>query len=188
MKKHTEMEIQILAVLSHIWAAIGATLSTAWGKFLIGAAFLGSLISPLNGILALTLVLVLIDAVFGISVSTKTKGRLCILSSRLRDTLLKATIYCGVIILFYLVESQIVDDWSLGAKVIFSITSAVELISIGANALILWPNLPILKLFSKMLESEIARKSGLDMVDVHKIFEKDEDKVDSADSANSATE
>ena len=186
--KRTEMKIQILAVLSHIWASVGATLSTAWGKLLMGAAFLGSLISPLNGILAITLILVLIDAALGISVSTKNKGKICILSSRLRDTLLKASVYCGTIILFYLVERQIIDDWNLGAKVIFGITSAVELISIGANALILWPDLPILKLFSRMLESEVARKSGLDMADVRKMLNKDEGKSDSASGADNTAE
>lgn len=151
-------------------------------------AFVGSLISPINGMLGLVLGLVVIDAVFGISVSTKKNGKFCVLSSRLRDTLIKAAIYCGAIILFYLVECQIVDDWSLGAKVIFGIVAAVELLSIGANMLVLWPDLPILKLFSKVLELEIARKSGVDVLDVKKILKSNEDKSDSDSTVDNTPE
>ena len=42
MKKHTEMEIQILAVLSHIWAAVVGLLSTGWGKMIALALLITS--------------------------------------------------------------------------------------------------------------------------------------------------
>ena len=161
MKKHTEMEIQILAVLSHIWAAVVGLLSTVWGKMIALALLVGATFAPISGLIHLTVAVVIIDALFGLAVTIKNKGWNKIMSSRLRDSIIKLFFYLLFIMLFFLIEQQLFEEWYIGCKVVFAITSGVEIWSILANMLILTPNLPFLRLFKKVFTSEMARKLGM---------------------------
>jgi len=164
--KRTEMEIQILTILSNIWFAINGFLSTCWGKIILAALFIGSTFAPISGLIHITLILVFIDMLFGIVVTVKTKGSKHLLSSRLRDSIIKLFFYLLFIMLFFMIEKELFDQWYIGAKAVFSITSGVEIWSILANMLILAPNLPFLKLLKKVLSAEMSKKLGLTDEDI----------------------
>ena len=61
----------------------------------------------------------------------------------------------------FLIEFQITGVECITPKIIFAVIGGVELWSISANALILQPQLPFLRLFKKYLVNEIGKK--LDM-------------------------
>lgn len=179
--KHTEMEIQILTILSNIWLAINGFLSTCWGKIVLAALFIGSTFAPISGLIHITLILVFIDMFFGVAVTVKTKGWKHLLSSRLRDSLIKLFFYLLFIMLFFLIEKELFDQWYIGAKAVFAITSGVEIWSILANMMILSPNLPFLKLLKKVLSAEMARKLGIEINELNET-------MDNTDSTNNPTD
>lgn len=179
--KRTEMEIQILTILSNIWLAINGFLSTCWGKIVLAALFIGSTFAPISGLIHITLILVFIDMFFGIFVTIKTKGWKHLLSSRLRDSLIKLFFYLLFIMLFFLIEKELFDQWYIGAKAVFAITSGVEIWSILANMMILSPNLPFLKLLKKVLSAEMARKLGIEITELNET-------MDNTDNTNNPTD
>ena len=137
--KRTEMEIQILTILSNIWLAINGFLSTCWGKIVFVALFIGSTFAPISGLIHLTLILVFIDMFFGIAVTVKTKGWKHLLSSRLRDSLIKLFFYLLFIMLFFLIEKELFDQWYIGAKAVLN-----GFTSLMAGAVLMWASVPTL--------------------------------------------
>lgn len=109
--------------------------------------------------------------IFGVLVTLKTKGKNKIVSSKLRNSLYKGFFYTMFISLTYLVEIQMMDA-CIGPKVAFAVIAAVEMWSISANALILYPNFPFLKLFKKFLAAEIGKKLEIDKDEVEDILSK----------------
>ena len=79
--------------------------------------------------------------------------------------------------LTFLVELQMMDV-CIGPKVAFAVIAAVEMWSISANALILNPNFPFLKLFKRFLTAEIGKKLEMNKDEVEDILNKksEEDK------------
>ena len=75
------------------------------------------------------------------------------------------------IIFTFLIEQQIVAESYISSKIIFAIMSGVELWSIAANALIIVPNFPFLRLFKKYLSSEIGKKLSLTQQEVEDLLE-----------------
>lgn len=171
------MEIQLTDVFKAVLASTSKFLSTAWGKLTSLMTFFASVgLADIAGILHFTLGLVAVDMAFGIAVTVKRKGWSHILSSRLRDSLVKALFYLIIIIALFLIEKNVVDGYALTAKLAFSVICGTELWSIMANMLVLMPNIPVLKMLSKMLEQEIAKKTGVDEAKVKEELESGENK------------
>lgn len=165
------MELQILNVLINIKSAIMSLLTSIWGKCLTAMIFIASIFAPIKGLLIVTFIIVLLDAILGVTVTIVKKGKGHILSSRLRDSLIKLLFYTILICTFFLVEREILDTSFYGAKGVFAILSAVEVISIIASMLILVPNMPILKLLRSVLTKEMAKKLGIDEQDIKDVIE-----------------
>lgn len=156
------MEIQLVTILANIWAAIVAFLATAYGKISMVALFIGSLIAPIETIVAVMVFIVILDFVLGIGVAIKTKGYGSILSSRLRDSVIKLFLYLLFLVLAHTIESQIFTDSYVSCKATFALFAGVEVWSILANLLILFPRIPILKLLKFILSKEMSKKLGID--------------------------
>ena len=175
--KGENMLINVAMVLLNIWTAVISILGTIWGKIVIFTLFLGSIFGTVAGLIHIVLILTTVDMIFGVLVTLKTKGKNEIMSSKLRNSLYKGFFYVMFISLTHLVEMQMMDI-DIGPKVAFAVISAVEMWSISANALILNPDLPFLKLFKRFLTAEIGKKLEIDKDEVEDIL----NKKDSPDS------
>lgn len=175
-KPDEDMMTNISTVLFNIGASITAVLSTIYGKLLTLILFIGAYFTSISGLIHTILILTMIDAIFGIRVSMKMYGKNSILSSKLRQTLYKIFFYLMFIILSFMIECQLAEDSIITAKIIFAIMAGVELWSIAANGLILHPNFPFLRLFSKYLSSEIGKKLSISSEEVDKILKAEQKK------------
>ena len=175
--KGENMLTNVAMVLLNIWTAVISIFATIWGKIVIFALFLGSIFGTIAGLIHIVLILTTVDMIFGVLVTLKTKGKNEIVSSKLRNSLYKGFFYVMFISLTHLVEMQMMDI-DIGPKVAFAVISAVEMWSISANALILNPDLPFLKLFKRFLTAEIGKKLEIDKDEVEDIL----NKKDSPDS------
>ena len=156
--KEDNMAHNILAVLANIGASLASVLATLYGRFIVLIVFLGAYFASISGMVHIMLLLVMIDAFFGIAVTVKKKGVGSVVSNRLRSTLYKMFFYLLFLVFTFLVEFQITGIDCITPKIIFALISGVELWSIAANALILTPNLPFLRIFKKYLSREISKK------------------------------
>ena len=157
-KEENMIEKSLLAVLTNIGLSIISILSTLWGKFIVLILFIGAYFASIAGMVHVIIALVFVDAIFGITVSVKTKGMGSILSGKLRNTLFKMFFYLFFMIFTFLIEFQITGVECITPKIIFAVIGGVELWSISANALILQPQFPFLRLFKKYLVNEIGKK------------------------------
>jgi len=157
----TDMSIQIIGVWKGIAIAFSNLCTSAWGKILVAGGFIGATFASISGLIHVMLVLCLIDLILGVSVTVYKKGLEHIISSRLRDTLIKISFYLILIMGLFLVETQLVNGYYLTSKAVFALISGVELLSIIASMLILFPNFPVLKLLKRILTKEMAKKLGL---------------------------
>lgn len=164
------MITNVLMVLANLMTAITSILSTIYGKMLVVILFLGSYFSSIAGLIHIILALTIIDGLFGVKVSIKTKGKDSILSYKLRQTIYKLFFYFMFIILVFLIETQLAEGSLITPKVVFAIMSGVELWSISANALILLPDMPFLRLFKKYLTAEISKKLSLSNEEVEELL------------------
>lgn len=164
--KEEHMGNNILAVLTNIGVSLTSVLATLYGKFIVLIVFLGAYFASIAGMVHTMLSLVIIDAIFGIIVSIRTKGIGSIMSNRLRNTLYKMFFYLLFLVFTFLVEFQITGIDCVTPKLIFALIAGVELWSISANALILNPKFPFLRIFKKYLSKEIGKKLDISPEDV----------------------
>lgn len=157
-KKRGEMEMQLILVSKNIGIAVSNMCSSIWGKLMLLVTFLSTTFIEIKPMLIIIMILTLIDFIFGIVVTVHKKGVKHIMSGRMRDSLVKLFFYIFLISGLFIVEKQLVDGYYISSKMIFAVASGIELLSISANALILFPNMPILKLFSKLLTKEMSKK------------------------------
>lgn len=167
MKKEVSgMELSLVVSLASIWSKIVALTSTCFGWIMGLFTFVLTFLLPVKDMFILLFIIIAADLIFGIWASILKKKN--ITSSKLRGTVIKTMIYLVVLSLAYAIENQF--GWNLINKVLFTIASSVELLSVCANLLIIRPNTPFLKLFTKILKGEIANKSNISEQDVEEIL------------------
>jgi hypothetical protein len=154
----TEMESQLLAVPAKMIAAIGSLWSSFTGYVITLTTFSLTYFMPVKELIHVVFALVIADTLFGVLVAIKRKGVSSILSSRLRNSIIKLFVYSVFIAGFFAIETNLIDGYYVTSRIIFAIASGVELWSIAANILILSPNLVFLRIFKKYLAQEMAKK------------------------------
>jgi len=177
-KQKNDMVLDIASVLTNFSAAITTTLATIWGKILLFSLFIAATFAGIAGLIHITLILCFVDMILGLGVTIYKKGWNHIMSSKLRNTLIKVFFYLLFLMLLFLIEKQLVDDFYITSKIAFAIISAVEMLSIAANTLILFPNFPFLKIFSKYLTKEMCKKLDIAEEDIDKILNENKIKND----------
>jgi len=146
--------IKLHEVASSVWGWV-ITILLAIGNFFVDyrLAFYG------------VLVCVVFDAVAGIWAAIK-QGKYA-RSELMRDTFSKIFAYGGALIIVVFIEEMVGKEGvNIGTNIIGACICATELWSIGANMLIVNPNLKFFKLFKTALVGEIARKLKLTEDDV----------------------
>ena len=175
-KNDDRMGVQFVSVLANFSAAITTTMTSIWGKILMCALFIGATFAGISGLIHITLILCAVDMILGVSVVVHKKGWNHILSSKLRNTLIKMFFYLLFLMMLFLIETQLVDGYFITSKLAFAIISSVEMLSIAANILILFPNFPFLKIFSKYLTKEMCKKLDMAEDDIDKIMNENKKK------------
>jgi hypothetical protein len=174
--KRSEMEIQIILVIKSILTSIITFCCSLPGKVVMLMGFFGALgLGAISPLIHIIIGFVFVDLLMGLAVSIKLKGWNSILSSKLRNSLIKMFFYLLIIIGLFVIETQLVDGYALTAKLAFGLIAGTELWSIMANMLILLPDLPALNLLKKFLQKEISKKTEIDEKDVEEMLKKGEE-------------
>lgn len=122
---------------------------------------------PVREMFHVLFLLLLVDIITGILASRKNKQAFT--SDKARSSFYKLLVYLIVLCLMFIVEKAI--GLNITLKVLFSVSYAIEFVSISANLLILRPNMPILRLISGALIGEISNKMNMDKDKVEEILE-----------------
>lgn len=114
---------------------------------------------------------VVMDLIWGIFASVKMKKFTT--SELMRDTVAKFAVYGTAILTFCFLDKMIGESVTLTTVVICSVIMLVELWSSCANALIVFPNFPFLRLMLPVLEGEIANKLHIETNKVREVLYKE---------------
>lgn len=139
-------------------------LSTVWGWCVAVGVVLADFISGYEMSVQFVVIVTMLDAVWGIAVSVKRKK--FALSELGRDTIGKIAVYGTALVSMIMVDKQVALDTKITTSIIAAAIILVELWSCCANALIIFPNMPFLRLMQPVLTGEIARKLNMDEKDV----------------------
>lgn len=145
-----------MEVIRHIMNKIGWLLSSIWGwGVTLIAAFVNFIGGERLAFLAVG-VAILIDLFWGVAVAIK-RGKF-LKSYLMRATFPKIAGYGSGLLTILLVERIFGFDWFIATKLACGIAVACEFISFSANILIIYPNFPFFRLFTKYLQGEIGAK------------------------------
>lgn len=178
--KKSQMELSIISVVTNFFAKSAAVLQSCWGWLGTVALSFLAFIAPISTMLIVLLVIVLVDLLLGVYINRKH-----IQSSKLRNTVVKASFYMTVIILAFAIENAL--GLLILAPIIFAICALVELISVIANMSIVLPNIKVFNVIRQVLKTEIANKANLTGDEVDKLLEHRDEIDDMLDKSETST-
>jgi hypothetical protein len=136
----------------------------AFARLIAGAGIVVAFFAPESYTFGVVFVAILLDAVFGITVSLKN-GKF-VLSKLMRVTTFKMFSYGAALVMFYLAERLMHDSGLVGVKVAAGWALACEFWSMSASILIIWPDAYFFRIMRVHLRGEMAAKLGNDIADV----------------------
>lgn len=154
--------------LIHFFEKLQLILSTAWGWLAGALLILFNAVVAQKVTITLVVAVVVLDLVWGIAASVKEKRFTT--SELMRDTVAKFAVYGTAILTFCFIDRVMGESVTLTTAVIGGVIILVELWSIAANALIVFPNMPFLRLLFPVLTGEIASKLGITAEEVRQAF------------------
>lgn len=110
------------------------------------------------------LVAIVLDAIFGVSVSLRNGG--FVLSKLMRVTTFKIFSYGAALVMVYLAERLLHDNGLVGIKIAAGWALACEFWSMSASILIIWPEAYFFRIMRVQLRGEMIAKLGNDVADV----------------------
>ena len=116
------------------------------------------------------LVATILDLIWGIAAALRQKR--FALSELARNTISKLAVYGTALAIFVAFERMIDVDNSLSLPIVASVIVLVETWSFAANALIVYPDFPLLSLLKKVLTGEIANKLHIEEREVDKYLKR----------------
>lgn len=150
---------------------IGNAFSTVLGWFIAICTALITFISPEKTSFIVVGLAILADLFWGIAASIKTKK--FFLSTALRDTVKKIGIYSfallGAMAIEYIAHAE---GTFIAVRTIAIFAAVCEFWSMSASMLIIYPNMPFLKIFRGQLKGEIESKLSKN-VDIDEIFKEE---------------
>jgi len=149
----TTLCLKLEMVLQTVWGWLAVTLVSVYNFFL-----------PEGYAFTLVLVMILLDAVFGLSVAVK-QGNFA-LSKLGSITLFKISAYFAALVFTFMVEKLAHDQGFIGVKVAAGWAAICEFWSMSASILIIWPNAPFFRIMRRHLKGEIASKLGQSVDDI----------------------
>lgn len=158
---------KVSTFLSHVWDRLETILQTIQGWLVWLGLLLLDYIAGHEMAIGLVIGVTLMDAVWGIAVSIK-RGKFA-LSELARLTVAKFAVYGCALLTFVGIDRVI--DMDITTSIIAAAITLVELWSASGSMLILYPNMPFLKLLKKALKGEIASKLHIAPEEVDGVLE-----------------
>lgn len=163
------MEEQILKVLKNFWESVSNLCVSLIGQLWILITVYWVQMDDIYSLWVLIIIACTWDFWSGYKVSKKRK-QIGFLSGKFRETWFKLALYLSLITFFFFAEKEVGSDWYVTSRVLFAIACGVEIGSILANSIILYPALPFLRIFARYFTSEIAHKLNIPAEEVEKIL------------------
>ena len=160
----------IYHALKHLVDKISDTLSSWYGIGITILLLVVNYVGEERVVFMSVLFAIFLDMIWGIAVCIKRGG--FVLSYLGRETIIKLLAYMGTLFLFLNIEKSIAVGWLPVTTLIGSLIGACEFVSISANILILKPDFPFFRIFTKYLQGEISSKLGFDASEYLKIKKK----------------
>lgn len=157
---------KITLIVQHIIERLEVILATVWGWLLTLGVILLNYIAGNEFAVGLVVAITVMDAIWGIAVSIK-RGKFA-LSELARQTVAKFAVY-GCAMLTFIGIDRIIDI-TLTASAIAAVITIVEFWSSCGSMLIIYPNMPALKLMKRALIGEIASKLNIEPEEVEKVL------------------
>jgi len=152
-----------LSVPEHVWQKCGEFLQYPLSWLAGIGLFFIDIFAGHQFLIYMVLIVTVMDAGWGIAVSVKRKK--FTLSELMRQTIVKVLVYgCALWIFISLdtfIQGETGIDLNLSSGLIGVLIVLTEGWSSAASALILFPNVPFLRIMQKALTGEIARKLGI---------------------------
>lgn len=138
--------------------------SSPFTRILAALGTVGAFFAPEAYTFAVVLIAIVLDAVFGVTVSIKNGG--FVLSKLMRVTTFKMFSYGAALVMIYLAERLIHDTGLVGIKVAAGWALACEFWSMSASILIIWPDAYFFRIMRVHLRGEMQAKLGTDLADI----------------------
>lgn len=122
--------------------------------------FMLSYLTPIHSNFIILGCLILIDMFWGIYRTIYTGG--FVVSWLMKDTLKKISVYASTLLSVFLIES-LFHNGTVATNIVTSIAGSCEIWSFTASILIIYPDMPYVKMLRKYLIKEMEKKSGIDM-------------------------
>ena len=158
---------KIFGYILHVGERFSAILHTVQGWIAALVLLIADYIAGHEFAVGLVVAITIMDAVWGIAVSIK-RGKFA-LSELARLTVAKFAVY-GCAMLTFIGIDRIIDA-DITTAAIATVITLVEFWSSCGSMLILYPNLPALRLLKKALIGEIASKLHIPEEEVEKVLE-----------------
>ena len=158
---------KIFGYILHLGERFSAILHTVQGWIAALVLLIADYIAGHEFAVGLVVAITIMDAVWGIAVSIK-RGKFA-LSELARLTVAKFAVY-GCAMLTFIGIDRIIDA-DITTAAIATVITLVEFWSSCGSMLILYPNLPALRLLKKALIGEIASKLHIPEEEVEKVLE-----------------
>ena len=169
------MRIKYIDLLIEIYDSVVITLtelfSHIFGYIMIVLLYILSTFGDKVQLFNYILLCMVIDLFWGMA-SNYVKGTFGLSKCFVR-TAIKITIYLSLFTMCVLIEQVINGNISILTRTVSTILCGGELLSIIAHILIIKPNMPILKVLSKYLTKEMARKLKIQEGDIDELFTKE---------------
>ena len=157
---------RIFGYITHVGERFSAILHTVQGWIAALVLLIADYIAGHEFAVGLVVAITIMDAVWGIAVSIK-RGKFA-LSELARLTVAKFAVY-GCAMLTFIGIDRIIDA-DITTAAIAPVITLVEFWSSCGSMLILYPNLPALRLLKKALIGEIASKLHIPEEEVEKVL------------------
>jgi hypothetical protein len=105
------------------------------------------------------------------SIASNIKRGTFALSELARDSVSKLSVYGCVMIVFVGIDKLCVHDGGITTIVVCSLISLVEAWSMAGHMLVMFPNMPFLRLLKPILIGEIANKLKMSVEDARRYME-----------------
>ena len=157
--------------MERLTAQLGSALSNGWGWMIGLLTIAATFVSPEKMSFIVVAGAIFADLFWGIAAAVKLKKFL--LSKALRETIKKIGIYAFALVGAMAIEKITHTEGSfIAVRTIAVFASICEFWSMSASMLIVYPNMPFLKLLRGQLKGEIQSKVSKN-IDVDDIFNND---------------
>ena len=158
----------IIQIFEHFFDKVGQVFGNVFGWLIAIFTWYVSWLGNDKGVIALILVCVLWDMIWGVAAAIKQKR--FVVSRLLRESFWKVVVYVGSLSIILFAERVLGANLNVTIRLLAVIASTIELFSSAGNILIIKPDFVFVRLFGKYLIGEIADKMHTTEEDVKEML------------------